>query len=104
MKKRKKVLLYPAAALSALFLFIALEYILTGDPAAVSAGDAAGGAVEIVAHRGVHHNYQKGVYDPVSGCEAIHIFPPAHDILENTIESIDTAFASGATLVEIDIR
>jgi len=115
MKKWQKILLYPAALFFALFIFIALQYLLTGSPDKVSpvrtdcvgAADSDGvsdSAVEIVAHRGVHHNYQKGVYHPVTGCEALHIFPPTHELIENTVDSIAAAFAAGATMVEIDIR
>jgi glycerophosphoryl diester phosphodiesterase len=63
-----------------------------------------GGDFEVVAHRGVHLNYRKGTYDPVTGCEAEHIYEPTHAHIENTIESIGAAFAMGATIVEIDIR
>lgn len=63
-----------------------------------------GGTFEILAHRGTHVNWEKGVYDPLTGCEALHIYPPRHDYIENTIESIHAAFIYGATIVEIDIR
>lgn len=59
---------------------------------------------EVVAHRGVHVNWQKGTYDPASGCEALHIYQPTHEYIENTIESIATAFEMGAAIVEIDVR
>ena len=59
---------------------------------------------EVLAHRGVHVNWRKGSYDRGTGCEAVHIFEPAHDYLENTLESMEAAFAYGATIVEIDIR
>lgn len=57
-----------------------------------------------MAHRGVHFNWKKGTYNPRTGCEAIHIYKPAHGNIENTIESIGAAFSMGATIVEIDIR
>ena len=59
---------------------------------------------EVFAHRGVHVNWKKGTYDPVSGCEATHIYEPTHEYIENTIESIQAAFDMGATIVEVDIR
>jgi glycerophosphoryl diester phosphodiesterase len=59
---------------------------------------------EILAHRGVHQNYEKDVYDKETGCEAIHIYKPAHHYIDNTLESIGAAFSFGATIVEIDIR
>ncbi len=50
--------------------------------------------------------WQQGAYDPITGCEATHIYPPTpqQTYIENTLESIEKAFASGATMVEIDIR
>jgi glycerophosphoryl diester phosphodiesterase len=59
---------------------------------------------EIIAHRGVHVNWEKGVYDRATGCEANHIYPPTHHYIENTLDSIGAAFEMGATIVEIDIR
>jgi len=83
-----------------LLVFIGVEYLWKGTrPDPESESD-----FEILAHRGVHQNYEKGVYDPVSGCEAKHIFKPSHQYIENTIESIGAAFGFGATMVEIDIR
>jgi len=59
---------------------------------------------EVLAHRGLHTNWKKGSYHPVSGCEAKHIYEPAHEYIENTMDSISAAFNMGATIVEIDIR
>jgi len=59
---------------------------------------------EVLAHRGVHVNWEKGSYDIATGCEAKHIYKPTHEYIENTIESIEAAFDFGATIVEIDIR
>ena len=60
--------------------------------------------LDVVAHRGVHVNWQKGTYDLATGCEATHIYTPSHGYIENTLESIGAAFDMGATIVEIDIR
>ncbi|MBN2050757.1 MAG: hypothetical protein JW760_09960 [Spirochaetales bacterium] len=62
------------------------------------------GDFEIMAHRGVHTNWEKGTYDRIDGCEAVHIYKPATAYIENTLESIQAAFDYGATIVEIDIR
>jgi glycerophosphoryl diester phosphodiesterase len=59
---------------------------------------------DLVAHRGVHTMWKEGTYDRATGCEAVHIYEPTHQYLENTIESMAAAFELGATLVEIDIR
>lgn len=65
---------------------------------------------EIVAHRGVHQDYEgsvKGVRIDkayLNECTASRIYKPTHSYLENTVESIQAAFDFGATMVEIDIR
>ncbi len=65
---------------------------------------------EIIAHRGVHQDYEgsiKGVRagkSYLSECTATRIYKPTHQYLENTVESIEAAFDFGATMVEIDIR
>lgn len=98
MKIVKKVLFTLAFVILALLLIVGVNYVWRGKARNVHISK------EVVAHRGVHLNYQKGVYDPVSGCEAKHIFPPTHEYIGNTIASIGKAFDEGATIVEIDIR
>lgn len=83
-----------------LIIFLFAEYFWQGNPQKNQTYPF----YEIVAHRGVHLNYKEGTYDPITGCEAVHIYRPIHDYIENTIESIDAAFAYGATVVELDIR
>lgn len=56
----------------------------------------------LLAHRGVHQTYRvEGLNDQT--CTAERIDPPVHRYLENTVASIDAAFAAGAAVVEIDI-
>ncbi|WP_297737099.1 glycerophosphodiester phosphodiesterase family protein [uncultured Maricaulis sp.] len=56
-----------------------------------------------IAHRGVHQTF-----DPVGvgpdDCTAVLIDPPRHTFIENTLPSIEAAFAAGASRVEIDIH
>ena len=65
---------------------------------------------EIIAHRGVHQDYSGSVKglrkdkSHLTDCTAVRIDKPTHQYLENTVESIQAAFAYGATMVEIDIR
>ncbi len=59
--------------------------------------------VELIAHRGVHQTYHREDLDHKT-CTATRIYPPEHEYLENTIESIRAAFVYGAALVEIDIH
>ena len=100
MKQFKKILRGLLLGLATLLLFVLIQYLWKGSPSQLQEPATR----EIIAHRGVHHNYQKGVYDPITGCEAKHIFPPTHAYFGNTLASIEAAFANGATLVEIDIR
>ena len=90
-----------AWALVVLFFgFLAFQYFYGGRP------DPAGSIsdFQILAHRGLHVNWIKGAYDPITGCEALHIEKPTHDVIENTLASIGAAFDLGATIVEVDIR
>jgi len=81
-------------------LFICYQLFYGGRPGSVNNT----GPCEILAHRGVHVNWRRGAYDRATGCEAQHIYKPRTRYIENTIASMDAAFAMGATIVEIDIR
>ena len=101
MRKRvRRWLLLVGLVIGAGALFVAYEYLNRGRPGP----DGQLPSPMIVAHRGVHQNYEKGVYDLATGCEATHIFPPTSDEIENTVASVAAAFDAGATIVEIDIR
>jgi glycerophosphoryl diester phosphodiesterase len=64
---------------------------------------APGGAPTLLAHRGVHQTYpREGLTSET--CTAERIAPPAHEFLENTLPSIEAAFAAGADMVEFDIH
>jgi glycerophosphoryl diester phosphodiesterase len=63
----------------------------------------------LIAHRGVHQPLDRDVAEhrksiPRHGCTAGMIDPVNHTFIENTISSIRAAFATGATMVEIDIH
>jgi len=73
-------------------------------PAALCAAQTGSPGFGILAHRGVHVNWKQGTYDTGTGCEAVHIYPPRHDYIENTLRSIGAAIDMGATIVEIDMR
>ncbi len=99
-KPVKRFLIVLSAILGALLAAVAVEYLWKGSP-----GDVIPGTVEILAHRGVHQNYDpNGGIDRLTGCEASRIYPPSHGYIENTIEAISAAIAMGATIVEVDIR
>ncbi|MCC6456696.1 MAG: glycerophosphodiester phosphodiesterase [Caldilineaceae bacterium] len=58
---------------------------------------------EVVAHRGVHQTFP---LDNLTNetCTGKIIYPPSHAFLENTLPSMQEAFAQGATAVELDIH
>lgn len=58
---------------------------------------------EIVAHRGVHQTFPLEDLENDT-CTGAIIHTPTHEYIENTIPSIRQAFASGATIVEVDIH
>jgi glycerophosphoryl diester phosphodiesterase len=95
-----KIARIAVAGMAAVLAVATFQFLDRGRPADVPPKDR----VEVVAHRGVHTNWQKGAYDIATGCEAIHIYEPTHEHIENTLESIGAAFEMGATIVEIDIR
>lgn len=94
---KKRIIL---GAVGAGMTFIVVQLFYGGSPDMVPQKDT----FDVIAHRGVHVNWEKGTYDRATGCEAQHIYQPSHDYIENTLASIQAAFDTGATIVEIDIR
>jgi len=60
------------------------------------------GLPTLLAHRGVNQQFDIPVES--NTCLAVHLLPPRHDYLENTIRSMQAAFDRGADVVEFDIR
>lgn len=61
------------------------------------------GEATILAHRAAAQTYPKdGLQNDT--CTATLIYPPKHQHLENTLASIEFAFAKGADIVEFDIH
>ncbi|HEV7694256.1 MAG TPA: glycerophosphodiester phosphodiesterase family protein, partial [Hyphomonadaceae bacterium] len=61
------------------------------------------GKIKLIAHRGVHQTFSKdGVGNDT--CTADRIYPPTHDLIENTLPSMEAAFAAGADVVELDVH
>lgn len=85
------ILLGLAAAIGGIFLFNAPFW---GRPS---------GSLTVMSHRGVHHDYSREGLER-DDCTATRIFPPTHDYLENTLRSMQAAFAAGADAVEIDVH
>lgn len=59
--------------------------------------------VRLIAHRGVHHTFDRTDLDNDT-CTAERIHPPEHTLFENTIASMQAAFDAGAAIVEIDVH
>jgi glycerophosphoryl diester phosphodiesterase len=57
----------------------------------------------LIAHRGVHHTFDRsGLTNDT--CTAARIHPPRHDLFENTIPSMQAAFRAAADVVELDVH
>ena len=64
---------------------------------------APSGRAKLLAHRGLHQTFEiKGLKWDSNTAAIIH--PPEHGYLENTIPSMEAAFAAGADMVEFDVR
>lgn len=93
----KRILLWVAglvlAALAAIFVFNASWRVAAAqDP-----------QVMLIAHRGVHQTFPADDLENDT-CTAERIDPPRHRLIENTLPSMQAAFAAGADIVELDIH
>jgi len=88
----KKILLGLAVIIAAVYVFNASWR--AAPPA---------GKVELIAHRGVHQTFDRADLKNDT-CTAERIDQPRHDYLENTIPSMQAAFAAGADIVELDVH
>jgi glycerophosphoryl diester phosphodiesterase len=59
--------------------------------------------VTLIAHRGVHQTFPRDGLDNDT-CTAERIYPPEHAYIENTLQSMNAAFAAGADIVELDVH
>lgn len=57
----------------------------------------------LLAHRGVHQTFTREGLDGET-CTASRIYPPEHEFIENTLRSMEAAFAAGADIVELDVH
>ncbi len=62
-----------------------------------------GAKARLIAHRGVHQTYHREGLERDT-CTAQRIDPPTHDYIENTVRSMQAAFAHGADIVELDVH
>lgn len=62
-----------------------------------------GGRPVLLAHRGLHQTFpREGLQNDT--CTATRIHPPEHAFIENTLPSMEAAFAAGADIVEFDVH
>lgn len=59
--------------------------------------------ITLIAHRGVHQTFDRSGLENDT-CTAERIYPPEHGFIENTIPSMQAAFAAGADIVELDVH
>lgn len=91
-KHRYKFLLATALAISAVYVFNASWRVPVGEP-----------ELQLIAHRGIHQTFSRdGLQNDI--CTATRIHPLTHDYIENTIRSMQAAFAVGADIVELDVH
>ena len=89
---RKRIIL-PLVALAGLYLWNASWLADAPDTPRLS----------LIAHRGVHQTFNRAGLTSET-CTAERIFPPEHEFIENTLPSMEAAFAAGADVVELDIH
>jgi glycerophosphoryl diester phosphodiesterase len=59
--------------------------------------------LRLIAHRGIHQTFDRTDLENDT-CTAARMDVPTHDYLENTLPSMQAAFAAGADVVELDIH
>ncbi|CAN1721723.1 Glycerophosphodiester phosphodiesterase [Hyphomicrobium sp. 1Nfss2.1] len=57
----------------------------------------------LLAHRGLGQTFTREDLDAQT-CTASRIYPPEHEFIENTLPSMQAAFAAGANIVEFDVH
>jgi len=92
MKKRKIVLAVAAMLVAGIYL----------NNTSLLSARAPGRAV-LLAHRGLAQDFDR---EGLTGdtCTAARMLAPRHDYLENTLRSMEAAFALGADVIEIDVH
>ncbi len=97
-----------AAALLVAVLIVLTVTKRSGIPNPTLAAEAgarptAGGPFALVSHRGVHQTFPlNGLTNETCTAEIIH--PLTHTFIENTVPSMQAAFADGATAIELDVH
>ncbi|MFD2371520.1 glycerophosphodiester phosphodiesterase family protein [Brevibacillus sp. GCM10020057] len=83
------------------FLLVLIGFIYVNNSSLLTA--PSGRAPFLLAHRGMAQTFHmEGITNET--CTAERIYPPEHPYLENTIPSMQAAFAAGADVVELDVQ
>lgn len=86
--------------LLALLVLAAFIYVFNASWRAAPPADP---QVALIAHRGIHQTFNReGLENDTCTAERIH--PPEHSYIENTVASMQAAFAAGADIVELDVH
>lgn len=91
---RKRWVVLGAAAVAACGIWL-------GNTSAFSSRPA--GEPVLLAHRGLAQGYERAGLTGDT-CTAQRMTPPRHDFLENTLRSMEAAFALGADVIEFDVH
>jgi len=92
LKKKHMAAIAVITAITTLYIFNASWRISPAEP-----------ELRLLSHRGVHQTYHRqGLTDTT--CTAARIDLPTHHFIENTIPSMQAAFAAGADVVELDVH
>lgn len=86
--------------LLALLVLAGIVYVFNASWRAAPPADP---QVALIAHRGVHQTFSRDGLENDT-CTAQRIYPPEHGYIENTIASMQAAFAAGADIVELDVH
>lgn len=91
---RKRIIVLGVVVTGAVALWLNNSSLLSTRPA---------GKPVLLAHRGLAPEYSR---EGLTGdtCTAQKMLPPRHDYLENTIRSMEAAFAMGADALELDVH
>ncbi|RUY98196.1 glycerophosphodiester phosphodiesterase [Mesorhizobium sp. M7A.F.Ca.CA.001.12.2.1] len=91
---RKRTIFFGIIVVAAAGIWLNNTSLLSSRPA---------GKPEVLAHRGLAQDYAR---EGMTGetCTASRMLPPRHAYLENTIPSMEAAFALGADALELDVH
>lgn len=91
---RRRTIFFGVIGVAAVGIWLNNTSLLSSRPA---------GKPEILAHRGLAQDYLRAGMTGQT-CTASHMLPPRHGYLENTIPSMEAAFALGADALELDVH